>query len=366
MRLTQVQCRNFRCLANVDFKPEPGINVIRGRNAQGKTSILEAILYATTSKSHRTNQDAELVRHGEDSFSITVHATSPASDLRIDANYWRGAKRFKINGVALDRISGILGRVHVVFFSPEDLGLVKGSAAQRRRFLDMELSQMCPQYLTALQEYRTVLRQRNQLLRDATGTPAAIDEWDALLVRHGAAVMRERREFIQDLGRYATRFYADIAEGESLSVQYAPDVAHEDELLDKLIASRDSDLRRQQTVHGPHRDDIEFRIHDTPARSHGSQGQQKTAALSVKLAEIALVVDRAGQTPVLMLDEVLAELDDVRAAKLFAAIPDDVQTLITTTDVSGTRNTGFRPQATFGIQSGALNPIEQNQVSRHG
>lgn len=354
MHLSRVRCSNFRCLESVDFAPSPGANVIRGLNAQGKTSLLEAILFAATSKSHRTNTEGDLVKRGEDGFSITLEAVENDDATRIDANWWRGAKRFKVNSVARERLSEILGRVRVVFFSPEDLGLVKEGAAVRRRFLDMELSQVSPRYLTALQEYRNVLRQRNELLRQDTVDESVLDVWDVQLVRHGETIMRERGAYLDELGRWTQSAYRNIAEDEPMEIRYRCDVDEADAFANKLAAARKSDVRRQLTTRGPHRDDVEFFIDEAPARSHGSQGQQRSAALAVKLAEIELIHERTGEYPVLMLDEVLSELDDERANRLFHAIPDAVQTLITTTDLDDRRGVIGADATRFTIERGAL------------
>lgn len=328
--------------------------MIRGLNAQGKTSVLEAILFAATSKSHRTNTEADLVRRDQEGFSITLEAVEANGNVRVDANWWRGVKRFKVNGVARERLSEILGRVRLVFFSPEDLGLVKEAAAVRRRFLDMELSQVSPPYLAALQEYRNVLRQRNELLRQESVDESLLDVWDPQLVRHGETLMRERASFVADLTRWAEAAYRNIAEDESIAIRYRCDVDSADSFEERLAAARKSDVRRQQTTHGPHRDDIEFYIANAPARSHGSQGQQRSAALAVKLAEVELIRERTGEYPVLMLDEVLSELDDARAHRLFRAVPDGVQTLITTTDLDDRRGVIQRNAKRFTIERGAL------------
>lgn len=354
MHLSRVKCSNFRCLESIEFVPAPGANVIRGLNAQGKTSVLEAILFAATSKSHRTNTEADLVRRGEDGFSVTLETGENNGTTRIDANWWRGAKRFRVNGVPRERLSEILGRVRLVFFSPEDLGLVKESAAVRRRFLDMELSQISPPYLTALQEYRNVLRQRNELLRHDGVDESLLDVWDVQLVRHGEAIMRERAVFVDELSRCAETAYRRIAENEPLEIRYRCDVDEPGAFEERLAAARKSDVRRQQTTRGPHRDDVEFFIDGTPARSHGSQGQQRSAALAVKLAEVELIRERTGEYPVLMLDEVLSELDDERADRLFGAVPAGVQMLITTTDLDDRRGVIAADAKRFTIERGAL------------
>jgi DNA replication and repair protein RecF len=356
MRLIAFESRNFRCLGGLVFQPEPGINVVCGNNAQGKTSLLEAILYTATSKSHRTSADAELVAHGADLFHLTAQVQRQDRQLAIDAAWWRGVKRFKINGVPQTRISDILGKMTVVLFSPEDIALIKGAASGRRRFLDMELSQVSPPYLHALQRYRQALRQRNELLRTDAPAPELIAPWDEQLSAHAETIVRERNLFIEQLARHAADAYARIADGEQLALRYVPDVPPGTPLAEVLVKSRQSDIRRQNTLRGPHRDDLEIDIASRPARNFASQGQQKTAALALKLAELNLIRDRTGEHPILMLDEVLSELDAVRSRLLFNAIPPEVQCIVTTTTVT-------RPELLFGAHS-TLYDIEGGQLEK--
>ncbi len=346
MRLAQMICTDFRSLEHVDFQPGPGVTVIRGGNAQGKTSLLEAVLYAATSKSHRTSQESDLPRHGAEGFSLRARVARQDREVAIEAHWWHGQKRFKVNGVPQTRISDILGKVHVVFFSPEDVALVRGAASVRRRFLDMELSQLSPAYLHALQRYRQILRQRNELLRRGASDPTLLEVWDEQLAAEGESVMQERCAFIEELCQNATNAHAQIADGEQLSVLYEPDIRAGVSFRDILAAARKSDLKQGMTTRGPHRDDIEFTIGGQSARAFASQGQQRTAALAVKLAEVELVRGRAGEYPILMLDDVLSELDAQRSRHLFGAIGPHVQCLVTTTDLTG-QNGLFGPDAAY-------------------
>lgn len=332
MRLLRLHCRAFRSLSEMIFVPGPGLNVIHGDNAQGKTTVLEAILYAATSKSHRTNAENDLSQYGADAFHVQLQAKRSDRDVAIEAHWWNGVKRFKVNGVAQTRLSDILGRVNVVFFSPEDIELVKGGAASRRRFLDMEISQIHPGYLHALQQYRQVLRQRNELLRADRPDPDLLAVWDVQLAEHGSTIIRLREEYLAELSQGASEAYMRIARAEPLTLLYQPDVHSSEDLSAVLAKSQASDIKRRTTQRGPHRDDAEILISGYPARSHASQGQQKTAALALKLAELELVRARAGEYPVLMLDEVLAELDAHRAEQLLEAIPPEVQCILTTTE----------------------------------
>ena len=336
------------------FTPEPGVNIIRGRNAQGKTSLLEALLFLTTSKSHRTNVDGELARHGEAGFHLSARIQRSDRMVALEAVFWGGVKRFKVNGVAQPRLSDILGKANVVLFSPEDLELIKGGAAHRRHFIDMELSQLSPTYLGALQQFRQVLRQRNELLRHMPVDATMLDVWDAQFVALAQALMADRAQFIGELAERAKEAYAEIAAGEPLDIRYEPNVAAPSELNAVLRKSRDSDIRRQMTTRGPHRDDIEFLVGGTPARNFASQGQQRTAALAVKLAETSLLHARTGEHPILMLDEALGELDDIRARRLFSSVHADIQCLITTADLTRRAITVTRPCALFDVVDGSV------------
>ncbi|MBM3288858.1 MAG: DNA replication and repair protein RecF, partial [Candidatus Hydrogenedentes bacterium] len=266
MRLTELTCDRFRCLNGLRLAPGEGVNVIRGGNAQGKTSILEAVLYAATSKSHRTSADSDLVQRGEPLFRVGLRAERAQREVSIEIAWSHGAKRIKVNGVNQTRVSDLLGTVRVVIFAPEDADLVRGSASNRRTFLDMELSQLHASYLHALQRYRHAMRQRNEILRQTNPDGALLDPWDAQLAEHGAALVRERRRFVDQLAPLADRAYRAIAGGEAMHVAYRPDVKEDVRLIDALAAARKSDLRQGVTTRGPHRDDLEIVVDDKAAR----------------------------------------------------------------------------------------------------
>jgi DNA replication and repair protein RecF len=354
MQLMELECRGFRSLETLQFRPEPGLNVIRGGNAQGKTTVLEAILYVATSKSHRTTNENDLVQHGAEQFHVTAKARADQGAVGLEAHWWKGAKRFKVNGVTQARISDILGRMRVVFFSPEDVALVKEGAGGRRRFLDMELSQVDSVYLSALQQYRQVLRQRNELLRSFKADEDLIAVWDVQLAQHGQAIIQTRHDFIAQLCPLAAEAHGRIARNEALTLSYRPNIRLDEDLAQVFDRTRQGDMRRKNTTRGPHRDDMGIDVSGHPARSHGSQGQQRTAALALKLAELELVRQRTQEYPVLLLDEVLAELDAHRARELFKAIHDDVQAIVTTTDLETTQKQFGKQCALFQIERGQL------------
>ncbi len=356
MVLCNLKTEGFRCLTALEFTPGEGLNVIAGDNAQGKTSILEAILFAATSKSHRTTREAELVQYGRPGFRVHASGQRNSRSVTVDATWWQGEKRFKVNGVAQGKVSDILGKMPVVFFSPEDVALVRGSAAVRRKFLDMEISQLEPAYLRALQQYRTALKQRNELLKQNGREPALLDAWDEQLIRHGRVLVERRNAFIKELGCAAVAAYETIASQEPFTLRYLPDVSPDQDHARVLTQYRERDRSQGLTNRGPHRDDFELTVSGKPARHFASQGQQRTAALALKLAELKLVCERIGEYPVFMLDDVLSELDAKRSERLFQAIPQTVQCLVTTTAMTAPAAPSGVHCTCFHIRSGTLAP----------
>ena len=357
MRLLELTCDRFRCLNNLRFEPGPGLNVIRGDNAQGKTSILEAVLYAATSKSHRTSAESDLVQRGEAIFRVSARVQRAAREVHTEIAWSHGAKRIKVNGVNQTRVSDLLGKINAVIFSPEDSDLVRGSASNRRTFLDMELSQLHASYLHALQRYRHAMRQRNEVLRTPNPDDALLDPWDAQLAEHGTTLIQERRRFINQLAPLANTAYKAIADGEEMSVVYRPDVKEDVPLIESFTAARKSDIRQRMTTRGPHRDDLEIVVDDKAARQFASQGQQKTAGLAIKLAELDLMHERTGEYPILLLDDVFAELDASRSREVLSTIPAAVQCLVTTTEFALSDELASRAPTLFAVQKGLLRVV---------
>ena len=354
MHLTELTCERFRCLSELRFAPGPGINVIRGENAQGKTSILEALLYAATTKSHRTSNETDLVQRGETSFRVGARVQRAERDVLVVVAWARGQKRIKVNGVSQTRVSDVLGKVNVVIFSPEDGDLVRGSASHRRTFLDMELSQVNAPYLHALQRYRHAMRQRNETLRMPRPDESLLDVYDQQLVEHGTHLIQDRRAFVEQLAPLANNAYQEIAGAEEMRLAYRPDIREENMYAECLVAARASDLRQTVTSRGPHRDDLEFIVDEKAARQFASQGQQKTAALAIKLAELELMRARTGEYPLLLLDDVFAELDTPRSNRVLSTIPESVQCLITTTDFALPMGLEERNPLIFTVREGVV------------
>ena len=357
MWIRSLECRNFRNYEYVKLEPDPGINIITGENAQGKTNLLEAIYLAGTAKSHRAGRDREMIRFGEPEAHIRLEVMRGESPYRIDIHLKRsGSKGIAVGGIPIRRTSELYGVVNVVFFSPEDLSLIKDAPAKRRTFCDMELCQLSAIYVDNLIHYNKAVMQRNALLKDIgfrKDYEAMLPAWEEQLVRYGKPLIAARREFVEELSQLVEPIHRKLTGGrETIAVTYEPNVG-ENEFADRLFMSGENDRRAGTTTCGPHRDDIGFTVDGIDIRHYGSQGQQRTAALSLKLAEIDLVRRRTGQTPILLLDDVLSELDASRQNHLMESIS-DVQTLITCTGLDEFVKNRFPTDRVFEVTAGTV------------
>ena len=342
MRVKSLILRDFRSYESAEIHPAAGITVFAGRNAQGKTNLLEAIHLCCTGRSHRTSRDEEMIRWGCSGAKATVAAEQRDGTHEVSVVLLRGQKKKKhvlIGARQAERIGELFGHVCCVLFSPEDLSIVKGGPSERRRFLDMQLSQLRPGYFYALQRSAHALLQRNALLREIESHPGLIDTlnmWDEQLALAGDAVVRGRREVTEALSRLAGDEHERLTDGaETLSLRLSSEAAKEENpgeyLLRRLSETREEDLRRGTTTTGVHRDDLLISVSGKDARVYASQGQQRTAVLSLKLAQTAFAEAERGEPPVLMLDDVMSELDPVRRCLLISRI-DRLQTFVTCTD----------------------------------
>ncbi|MDO4739078.1 MAG: DNA replication/repair protein RecF [Eubacteriales bacterium] len=342
MRLKELRLKGFRLYDEAVFRPCEGITVLCGNNAQGKTAVLEAVQLCCTGRSHRTVRDAELVNTQREAALIEAEAERPDGAHQVRMVFSKEERRrIAINGKAAARSGELMGHMLGVLFSPEDLRMVKDGPAERRRFVDMELSQLRPSYYYALQRYNRALTQRGNVLRESFGQDVRpmLDLWDEQLAEVGAQIMLARESFLQTLARHACEAYREVSDGaEELSVRYKRSVAAEGgeeqvrgALWQALLQAREADMRRGVTSKGPHRDDVELQLGAMDVRAFGSQGQQRTAALAMKLAELRVMHEISGEWPVLMLDDVMSELDPNRRRKLLEHLP-GVQTIVTCTD----------------------------------
>ena len=339
MIITRAQLNNYRSYEACDIVPCEGVNVLLGDNGQGKTNVLEALYLCCTGRSHRTRQDRELIRWGADFADVKVDALRRDGTHRVEILLPAlGRRKLKISGQEASKSGELMGHVTGVLFSPEDLRTVKDGPAERRRFVDMALSQIQPAYYYALQRYARALKQRGEALKAAAINPgllATLDAWDGQLAAAGAELMARRRDYVARLSRMAAETHLDITDGrEALEIRYQPSVSlgdGEGDILDALLAARETDVRRLTTSVGPHRDDVLILVGGRDVRAFGSQGQQRTAALAMRLSELDVMKEQLGEWPMLMLDDVMSELDPGRRRQLVRRLK-GIQTFITCTD----------------------------------
>jgi len=359
LRIKSLKLRNYRNydILNLDF--DEAANIFYGDNAQGKTNILEAVYLTGTTKSHRGAKDREMIRFGCDESHLETIVEKNGIDYQIDMHLKKtGSKGIAINKIPIKRASELFGIVNLVFFSPEDLNVIKNGPSERRRFIDMELSQLDKVYMNNLSNYNKIVNQRNHLLKEMafgekTSLESTLDVWDMQLVHYGNKIIERRTEFIQEMNEIISSIHKKLTgDREDIKVIYEP---HNGRLSleDALKKNRERDLRLRSTSTGPHRDDICFMTGDLDIRKYGSQGQQRTAALSLKLSEIEMVKRAIHDTPVLLLDDVLSELDKHRQNYLLDSIH-DIQTLITCTGVDEFVNHRFSINKVFHVQNGQV------------
>lgn len=354
MTIDQLTCNDFRCLKNVTVYPIAGINILYGENAQGKTSLLEAICVASGVGSHRAASDQELVAFGKEGFSIVLHGRNRTGQVHVEARYCRRTKRYRLNGVVLNRLSELLGHVPIVFFCPEDIRVVRGSGAERRRFLDTVLAQVSPSYLQALQRYRHALRQRNELLKSEGVTTRLLQPWDDQLAQYGTLVAEQRAHFLKTLSACATRIYQRIVPNAEFRLEYTPDIPLAETAHAVLKQSVTSDIRRKTTQRGAHRDDFAILLSGKSLRQYGSQGEQRTALLALRLAQFEFMQQTLNEFPLLLLDDVTGELDAARFEKLLTTIPPQAQCWVTGTDMHFFTKLRSVPIAYFRVREGTI------------
>ncbi|MDR1800552.1 MAG: DNA replication/repair protein RecF [Lachnospiraceae bacterium] len=354
MRIDSLKLKNFRNYEYLKIDLDPKINIFYGDNAAGKTNILEAIYLCGTTKSHRGAKDKELIRLNEDEAHIGLEYEKRGVAGRIDFHLKRNApKGIAINRIPIYKASELFGLLSLVFFSPEDLNIIKNGPSERRRFLDIELSALNRIYLHQLYRYLSVVHHRNALLKDIDKNEKllkTLDIWDEQLVQYGVEIENYRIDFIEKINDIISYIHMNLTSGkESLHLSY--ESSHKGEQLkDAVFNLRERDLRQKNTMVGPHRDDICFSVNGLDIRKYGSQGQQRTAALSLKLAEIELVKRTANEIPILLLDDVLSELDRNRQQDLLYSIH-DTQTLLTCTGLDEFIQSKFTANKIFKVNN---------------
>lgn len=361
MFVEKLKLNGFRNYSEESVNFLPGINLIVGKNGQGKTNLLEAIYFSAVGRSPKTTKDAELINWEKQRASFLLKCSKKAGTKEIEVIFQKGSKKvIRVNGVNLLKIGDLLGNVNVVFFSPDELKLVKDAPQDRRKFMDMDISQLSKNYFYLLTKYNKIIDQRNKLLKNNV-SPKIIEQtlpiWDIQLAETGSKIIRFRMQFLEKLKAVAKEAHSYLTKGnEVLSIEYAGITGENEEnvkqkILKELSQCREKDIKLGFTNVGPHRDDIKLVVNGVDIRSFGSQGQQRTVALSMKLAELEIFKEEVGEYPILLLDDVLSELDQDRQQRL-VAYAKKLQTIITTTQ--------YDP---FMFQDANIIKVEQGKVT---
>ena len=338
MFIKRLQMLNYRNYNVLDISLGPHVNVFMGDNAQGKTNILEGIYYCAFARSHRTSKDRELINWNSNNALLSVTVGRERLDKRIDISILKdGKKAIQINKIKIKKIGELFGNFNVVMFSPEDLKIIKDSPGVRRKFIDMELCQLNPKYYYNLVQYNKVLNERNSILRNRNINKDILDVYDMQLVEFGYNIIMERLEYIQKLNKYSAKIHSDITSGkEKIEFKYTSTIKDLENIKENFYSllekNRVRDCERGITSVGPHRDDFTVLINDIDTKSYGSQGQQRTAVLTIKFSSLKIIKELTGEHPVLLLDDVLSELDFSRKRYILSTIG-DIQTIITCTGI---------------------------------
>lgn len=357
MYVKSLELSNFRNYDTLSISFKNGTNILYGDNAQGKTNILEAVYLAGTTKSHKGSKDKEMIRLSQEESHIRMFIEKNLIVHRIDMHLKKSKpKGVAIDGIPIKKSSELFGLINLVFFSPEDLSIIKNGPSDRRRFIDFELCQLDKLYLSDLTNYNKIINQRNNLLKQIGFKPELMETlsiWDMQLCEYGKRIINRRMQFILELNEIVYNIHKRLSgDKEELVVKYEPNVLTED-IETKIVKQREKDIYYKQTSVGPHRDDICFTIKDVDIRKYGSQGQQRTSALSLKLAEIELVRQTIKDEPILLLDDVLSELDRNRQNYLLNSI-EGIQTMITCTGLEEFVTNRFHIDQLYKVVEGSV------------
>lgn len=360
MYIKSLELNNFRNYEKLNIEMNKGVNIFTGNNAQGKTNILESIYYCSIGKSHRTNRDKELILWNKNEAYISLYVCKDRIDKKIEIKIFKeGKKGININKIKLRKIAELFGIFNAVIFSPEDLKIIKESPSVRRKFLDIELSKFNSKYYYSLVQYNKVLDERNAVLRDRNKKNYDIlDIYDMQLSKYGSSIIKYRLEYIAKLNGFGSAIHRDITSNkENIKFRYITSVKDfeniEDNLLKNYENQRRKDIDRGTTSLGPHKDDFSVSINEVDTRSYGSQGQQRTAILTIKFATINILREYTGENPVLLLDDVLSELDTSRQKYILNSIS-GIQTIITCTGISDIEKYIDSSFKIFNVENGSI------------
>ncbi|HYE69685.1 MAG TPA: DNA replication/repair protein RecF [Anaerovoracaceae bacterium] len=367
MYLKKIELKNFRNYEEQTVEFHNKVNIITGKNAQGKTNLLESLYIMSLGKSFRTNKDIEMIGFEKEYCRAKSLSIKEGRELEIEITIGKEGKTTKINGMKTAKHFDLLENVYMVIFSPEDLKIVKDEPEKRRKFIDRELCQLKPIYYKNLGRYKKILQQRNSLLKQQDINEDIIAVWDESLAEYGAKIIQERNRFVERLNQISREISRSITNGkEALELSYEANVEHKEnyeeqkEYLKKVLNKNlKNDIIRRNTTVGPHKDDLKICVEGIDIRHFGSQGQQRTAALSLKLAEIRLIQEEAKVSPILLLDDVLSELDSERQNFLINSL-EEVQLFITTTELSEEVKKQLPDGETFFVENGKVKQMENN------
>lgn len=362
MYIKNLEIKNFRNYdyLNIDFDEK--VNLILGNNAQGKTNLLEAIYITSIGKSFRTSKDSDLVNFDDDICNVKINAQKEDYDTQVEVNIKKDSKKsIKKDGKIVKRTSQLLENILIVIFSPEDLKIVKDEPEKRRKFIDRELCQIKPAYYEALSNYKKALLQRNTYLKEEKIDYNILDLWDLQLANYGSKIIIMRNSFIKKISDISSKIHSSITSGkESLFLEYNPNISYIEEekeiemyFYDELKKSYNNDIRQRTTTKGPHKDDIIFYVNGINMRSFGSQGQQRTCALSLKLAELNIIKEETGEEAILLLDDVMSELDLNRQEYLIKTLKNN-QVFVTTTELDQRILDSFPNAKIINIEKGKI------------
>ncbi len=362
MYIKNIELTNFRNYTHLQVDFNRNVNLFLGNNAQGKTNLLESIYITSIGRSFRTNKDSDLVKFGEDTAKVKVEAEKEVFDTSVEITIKKDAKKsIKKDGIHLKRSSELLENILIVIFSPEDLKIVKDEPEKRRKFIDRELCQIQPLYYDSLTNYKKTLAQRNTYLKEEKIDNRILDLWDTQLANYGARIIHIREKFIKKISDFSGKIHSSITNGkETLFLEYNPNILYMESLeaqkgyfYDEIKKAFKNDMRQRTTTKGPHKDDISFFVNGIDMRKFGSQGQQRTCALSLKLAELNLIKEETEEDAILLLDDVMSELDATRQEYLIKTLKEN-QLFITTTDISGDILHAFPDAKVIYIEKGEM------------
>lgn len=369
MHLRALSLRSFRNYTQLDLAPSEGLNILVGENAQGKTNLLEAIYLLATSRSMRASRDVEMIQRTAENAEVAAEvARQRDGKVYLALSIFPAEKKsIRINGVRRPKVIEILGQFNAIFFGALELSIVSGEPAVRRHYLNLEISQISPKYCYDLVAYKKVLNQRNRLLRDLRERPLALsglEAWDEQLIRYGVPILQKRRFFVERLAPLADEIHRELTEGrESLEVRFVPsvplpeeesDTAYEEVFRARQKVVAPEEIRRGVTLLGPQRDELQFFINGMDARSFGSQGQQRTIVLSLKLAEYRLMEEYIGEPPVILLDDVMSDLDNARRRHLMNWLHRRCQVFLTCTGLQAVPPDILGESAVFRVHAGTI------------